>query len=454
MKNSIVICCILAFLLLGCEKFQSDKDTDDSADPNDSSQGLTADKIPDLISVSTVQLPEPMLNTNPGFGIRISNRHGFYAASPQSDYHAILYNGKSGTAWLVLLDSEDNIHKSIVIGQEEVRGLEFQPDGQYLVALISGGTGVWPSPSFFVKLTVPDLNEVWRKPIKSHMVGLEKWTPDNSNTIAVSNDRYVLHSAGNCRDGKWCEGHQGDMTQVLDAATGDRLGSEGENWRASHSCKQMIAYNEVSNTFLLANAGDQYPKALQFNTFKEGTHKKNTASFASWGNGGGRQGITQGAIKAEASGGGFASVWSYAEGGQGNPDKLYFATFDETGSFIQQPKQVFSGGGTQIGGNLIPLEDGRWLIAYTESPEDLITDYLLIYFDNWNIPDDIRTGGSRMAIVDSQGNVQGEPVDISVLGAYFPVEINHLMKRPDGISWMAMDGKGASQAFISTLRYE
>jgi len=88
------------------------------------------------------------------------------------------------------------------------------------------------------------------------------------------------------------------------------------------------------------------------------------------------------------------------------------------------------------------------LIAYTESASDLITDYLRLYFDDWKIPDDVRSGGARLAIVDSDGTVLGEPVDVAALGAPFPVEINHLVVRPGGLGWAYLDGPGGNEAKV------
>lgn len=82
------------------------------------------------------------------------------------------------------------------------------------MAALPRAAGVRNAPSLFFKIEVPSLEVVWTKPIASPMVGMEKWTPDNSDAIAVSEERYVLHSAGLCRDGEWCAGHQGDIFQV------------------------------------------------------------------------------------------------------------------------------------------------------------------------------------------------------------------------------------------------
>lgn len=362
--------------------------------------------------------------------------------------------------------------------------------------------------------------------MESPLVGMEKWTPDNSDAIAVSEERYVLHSAGLCREGKWCAGHQGDLfqalrcrgawrspetaenrlqsacqvsppigrtshadftpkktpgalfvdvlrwggvgvapdlghfvsphdpdpsgvcfsmsrhvrgkarlhgiaMQALNATTGEWLDSEGKDWRVSHSCKQMVGfgniwgasgvedlqadgrkthseegatqqmaligltefvsvvescfevrtlraefaqrfrtpvqnccpqlakppllsthrtspksapaavpffgpalrmtlcvhhlqswpptcthapevgYNPRSDAFLVANAGDAYPKALQYTAFSRGAHLSMSARFDTWGDAGGRQGVTQGAIEA-----GHVCLWGHLSPGE------------------------------------------------------------------------------------------------------------------------------------------
>lgn len=55
----------------------------------------------------TVQLPSALSSDCAGFGVRPSCRHGFYAASPSSAYHALLYNDAARKAVLVLFDGED-----------------------------------------------------------------------------------------------------------------------------------------------------------------------------------------------------------------------------------------------------------------------------------------------------------------------------------------------------------
>mmetsp|Transcript_99059 Transcript_99059/g.212195 ORF Transcript_99059/g.212195 Transcript_99059/m.212195 type:complete len:662 (+) Transcript_99059:80-2065(+) len=410
---------------------------------------LTSEGLAAIIEVKRLQLPAPLRGSCPHFGIATSCRHAFYAASASTGYHAVLYNDASDVAQLLLLNTEDSLVKAQVMGKEEVRGLQF--DVEHLVVLLSGGTGQYESPSVVVKLQLPDLTEVWRHSLESPMVGLEAWTPDNSDSLAVSPSRYVMHAAGVCRPGKWCEGHQGDITQVLDAATGQQIPAEGHDWQASHSCKQMIGYNNDSDTFLLANAGDAYPKGLVFSTFRGGQHRK-TETFAGWGNGGGRQGVTQGAIKPAFEGGGFGAVWSYAQN-EHALDRLHFATFDDNGNFVQSPKEVFPGSSSiQIGVNLVPLSGERWLVAYTESTQDVLSDYLKIYWDNWGVPDDVREQGGRLVILDGNGSMQGQSVDVAALGAHFPVEVNHLLERSDGFGWAYMEGVGADHVKIVRLR--
>jgi len=413
---------------------------------------LDAAGLASALSVKTVQLPSALRSRCPGFGVDTSCRHAFYAATPSNEAHALLYNDEERNATLLLFDGEDRLLRTRVLGTEEVRGLQFEPSGAHLVALISGGTNVWGSPSYFVKMEVPSLEVVWTEPIESDVVGLERWTPDNSDAIAVSADRYVLHSAGVCRSGKWCASHQGDTTQVLNASTGERITSEGRDWRASHSCKQMIAYNPNSDAFLLANAGDYFPTDLQFLAFEQGVHSRHAAVFPSWGDGVGKQGVTLGAIKADPWSPDFASVWSYGTE-DGGPDKLYFARISKDAAFLQQPAEVFQNmTGTEIGGNLAPLAEGRWLIAYTHAETDVITDYMKVIFDTWQVPREVRIGGSRLAIVNSEGELLGDPVDISALGAPFPVEINHLVQRPDGFGWIFIDGPGSDFVKIARLK--
>jgi len=387
----------------------------------------------------------------------MSCRHGYYGASPKTDYHAILYNDEAGEARLVLLDGQDEVAATAELGAEKVRGLQFDPSAAHLVALISGGTNIHGSPSYFVKMRMPSLEVVWRKPVFSEVVGLEKWTPDNSDSMAVSEDRYVLHSAGQCVGDTWCEGHQGDLLRVLDAATGEPVPGEAADWASSHSCKQMVAYNQKSDSFLIANAGDYYPKALQFTGYTAKRHLGVKLRFESWGNGGGKQGVTQGAISADSAGTGFGAVWSYGlEAGE--PDKLYFAvintsTVPKNVTWRGAPKKVFPASTTsQLGSNIAPLGGGRWLVAYTESATDVVTDYLKIYFDNWGLPQDVRDSGSRLAVLSPDGEVIGEPVDISALGAPFPVEVNHLLDRPAGVGWMALGGAGSDTAKVMQLR--
>jgi len=289
-------------------------------------------------------------------------------------------------------------------------------------------------------------------PVESPLVGMEKWTPDNSDAIAVSEERYVLHSAGLCREGKWCAGHQGDLFQALNATTGEWLDSEGKDWRVSHSCKQMVGYNPRSDAFLVANAGDACPKALQYTAFSRGAHLSMSARFDTWGDAGGRQGVTQGAIEAELDGEGFATVFSFGPE-VGEPDRLYFATLFANATFAAAPREVLLGSSsTQLGGNLAPLGAGRWLVAYTEAEGDILSTYLKTYWDDWGIPEEMRAGGSRLAILDATGGIVGSPVNVSALGARFPVEINHLAARPSGIGWISIDGPGASSATLVELR--
>lgn len=101
---------------------------------------------------------------------------------------------------------------------------------------------------------------------------------------------------------------------------------------------------------------------------------------------------------------------------------------------------------------MAPLGAGKWLVAYTEAEGDVLSSYLRIYWDNWGIPEEVRTGGSRLAILDAAGEVLGAPVNISALAAQFPVEINHLAERPSGIGWIAIDGPGSSAARLMQVR--
>jgi len=383
----------------------------------------------------------------------MSCQHGFYAATPRNGgAHALFYNDAAGNAIVVLFDGDNEVVRSKVIGTEKARGLQFEPSGAHLVALISGRTNTWMVPHVFVKMEVPSLAVVWAKPIESPLIGLEKWTPDNTDSIAVSDHRYMLHSAGVCRDGKWCQGHQGDITQVLNATTGEQIASEGKDWVASHSCKQMVAYSAASDTFLIANAGDYYPKELLFTGFAGGRHLDAKASFPGWGNGGGLQGVSQGAIRADPWSGGFASVWSYGTEG-GGPDKLYFATISEDVEFVQEPTPIFPDSpGMEVSGSVAPLGPDRWLVAYNEAPTDVLDDYLRIYFEDWGLPASLRSTGARLAIVDSTGRPVGDPVDVAALGAPLPVEINHLVQRRDGLGWIFLDGPGMDTAKIVHLK--
>jgi len=413
---------------------------------------LTADSLAQAVEVTTLSLPSPMGSNCKGLDVERSCRHGFYAASPRSDLHALLYNDASGTALLVLISAGGAVVATKGLGEEEVRGLQFEPSARHLVALISGGTGVHGSPSFFVKMRMPDLEVVWSRPIQSRMVGMEMWTPDNSDTIAVSDELYMLHSAGVCHDGAWCARYQGDIVQALNATTGEGVRDVSRDWQASHSCRQMVAYNEMSDSFLMGSAGDYSPKALLFTAFTRGAHAAARTRFEGWGDGAGRQGVAQGAIKAEPLSPGFASVWSFASK-LGEPHKLHFARLHSDGAWSAPPRRVFPGSvGAELGANLAPLDGGRWLVAYTEAPGSAVTDAAAMFWDDWGLEEDTRARGSRLAILDASGDVLGAPADISAVGAPFPVEINHLAKRAEGFGWIYIDGPGAATARVAHLR--
>jgi len=392
------------------------------------------------------------------FSIQMSCRHAYYAASPVSEYHAMVYNDYTGKAWVVMFDGEDNIVKTKAIGSEKVRGLQFEPKARHLVALISLGTNKHPTNSSFVKMKVPSLETVWSKEIGSQFVGMEKWTPDNSDHIAISEDRYVLHSSGDCYIG-WCSGHQGDIYRVLNATTGVQMDNEQKDWVASHSCKQMVAYNEVADSFLVANFGDAYPEALQFTAWDNGKHLGEKLKIDGWATPGGRQGFTQGAIKADPWGTGYAAVWSHGER-YDDPDKMFFAMINVTSdprgiSFLTPPRKVFpdSGSRTQIGSNVAALGGGRWLVAYTDSATNRINDHLRIWFEDWSIPETTRKQGTKLAILDSKGEVLGEPMAAYDLGgAFFPIEVNHLMRRPSGIGWVGLEGPNSDEVKVMQVR--
>jgi len=200
----------------------------------------------------------------------------------------------------------------------------------------------------------------------------------------------------------------------------------------------MAAYSAVSDTFLLATAGDAYPDKLVFSTLKDDALSQ-TASFQSWGDGAGSQGVSGGAIKADLLGG-FGAVWTYGEKG-GLSDKLYFATFSANGSFLTGPRRLFDDSGSEIGGNLVPLADGNWLVAYTKSDSDVISDYLRTLWDDWHLPEELRLEGGRLAVVSGDGLVLKDGIKLSP-EASIPIEINHMVARPDGFSWASVDASG------------
>jgi len=410
---------------------------------------LTHDRIPELLSTKIAELPAPIGTACGGSGSGRSCRHGFYAASPATDLHALLYNDVEGKAVLVLIDGDDDVAGTLDLGAQEVRGLQFEPDGEHVVALISGAEN---APSTFVKVAVLRLSIVWTAEVQSPTVGMGKWTPDNTDAIAVSRDRYVLHSAGVCHEGSWCEGYQGDLMQVLNATTGAHLDAEGKDMLANRSSKQMVAYNPQSNTFMLANAAGSDIKGLQFRAFTNGEYLPAGALFESWADGRGKQGVTQGTIRAVPGEGGFAAAWSFGAK-DGSPDKLYFAKLTERGAFATEPRVVFEGiGGTEVGAGLAALGGGRWLVGYTAADRDIIQDYMRVHWDDWGIPEEVRSGGSRLAVLDAEGRLLGAPVNVSALGAPIPVEINHLSARRGGIGWIAITGPGATTFTVARLR--
>ena len=224
-----------------------------------------------------------------------------------------------------------------------MRGLDFEPSGDYLVVLLSGGS-TYDSPSLFKclagrsgrswsvslrgrageslgpsrcprKFSVPGLQEVWSAPIRDPQVGLERhgegsrsgdewedqkgtvwagmrWTPDAAQSLAVSSNRYIQHSAGECRQeyesesvlvhtSCMCSGRGGaldikaakckvpevrcslfvlhidlplgGMTLVVDAS-GQQRSYSGDAW-TSHSCKQMAAYSAAHSAIRSAPQG-------------------------------------------------------------------------------------------------------------------------------------------------------------------------------------------------------
>lgn len=79
----------------------------------------------------------------------------------------------------------------------------------------------------------------------------------------------------------------------------------------------------------------------------------------------------------------------------------------------------------------------------------------MTFSSDWSrlaVAEDVRAGGSRLAILGSDGELLEEPVNASALGARFPVEIGHLERRMDGVSWASIDGPGASTATLVRLR--
>lgn len=74
-------------------------------------------------------------------------------------------------------------------------------------------------------------------------------------------------------------------------------------------------------------------KALQFVGYKDRKHLGKKLEFKTWGNGGGKQGVTQGAIKGDPDGPGFAVVWSNGTE-DGEPDKLYYAMVNANSSGV------------------------------------------------------------------------------------------------------------------------
>lgn len=352
----------------------------------------------------------------------------------------------------MLLNGRDEIVTDKVLGTTKVRGIKFHPtDPNSLVAMLAGaGPGV---PSTVFRLAVPALTEQWKGSVGSPTVSLEKGTPDKADAFAVSGKHVVLHSAGECNQGEWCAGHQGSITQVVDMSTGNRIG--GNDWQASHSTKQMISYNPRSDVFLMADAGDAYPKALLFSVITNASKSRTqvtagTAEFATWGNEGGKQGMTQGAIAASKMGTGFGATWSVGPE-TGAPDKLFFARFGPHGEYTTAPKRVFGGSGTEIGSGCVALGNNRWLVTYTASYKDVVKDYLRIFSDDWGVPADVRAHGGRAMILDDAGEVQGSAVDVSAHGAPVPVEINNLVERADGVGWIYVEPSRATVKVV-TLR--
>merc|ERR1719410_1682724 len=144
----------------------------------------------------------------------------------------------------------------------------------------------------------------------------------------------MVHNGGLCQKPSPCVDkighHQGGGMQVLDASTGDQLRKEGKNWLASHSLAHMTTYNNWTDAFLIADAGDGHPYGWQFTFIHKGRVKKQDI-VKGWGNRCGLQGMSTGAIKPQKTNGGFGSVWNqnFKKKKKVGPAKLYFGAFDQ-----------------------------------------------------------------------------------------------------------------------------
>jgi len=420
--------------------------------------GLTAENLASRLTVSKVYLPvrftwECQYGRQPW-----TCRHGHYAASPDSEVQAYLYSDIDRITHLLLLNGAAEIIQSKALGHGKAVGLQFEPGAGHLVAAVSVGTGtdsLIDNPPTFMRFEVPSLEVVWTKQAERHADVHTSWaTPDNAHGLAVSKDRLVWHSAGSCTGE--CTDGAGETLNVLDLATGEEISAEGHALPGVRSAKQMVGYNRRSGAFVTASAAASAPSSLRFQGYADGK-ALDGPSWESWGWGGARQGVTLGALKADPESGGFAGVWSHGVD-KGTPDKLYFSRLQVSADNVawsMEPKAIFPDSNkTEVGGNVVPLGKGRWLLAYTESDHDFIEaeNYLFSSWERWNFDDSIRTRGGRMAIIDSAGRVQGAPVNISAAGAYFPVEMNHLVERPDGLSWAFIDRYGIRMIRIAHLR--
>jgi len=413
--------------------------------------GLTAENLASRLSALTVYLPV-RYTWNCEYGRQPwTCRHAHYDGYLESNWQAYLYSDIDFNTHMLTLENYKlpRYHKVLGIGKAE--GVKFVP-GRFspnmeVIAAVTMGKGtdsLINNPPTFFRLKWPSLDIIWKRQASRHAAVHTSWaTPDNAHGLAVSEDRIFWFSAGSCTG--MCRDKAGVTVNVLNLTTGEDITAEGFALPGVRSAKQMVAYNKrggeaPSGMFLTASAVASNPPSLRFEGYRENGEVVPGPNFSSWGFEGTRQGVSPGVIQADPESPGFVSVWSHGAD-DGTLDKLYFASLKvsrDKVSWNVEPKVVFPDSKTtEIGANIAPLGNGRWLLAYTEHTEDVLEkdDYLFTAWEQWSMSSTIRFRGSRMAIIDSNGTVLGAPVNISNSGAHFPVEMNHLVERPGAIGW-------------------